>query len=313
MAKRKSTVKIVEGKVVLSDEVLKIIESWKTDENSVWIKEYIKIVLDISNISSDKSRGHHIIPCFMFKDENHKTRIETEELANKIEGNIIELSIYNHIKAHYCLWKIFPNNKDSKKAVQHLCKMENIENLTFDEIKDIAKIEEDCANHNQTKEEMAEKDREYYKNNREDILRKQKDYNKSHKKEVSTRGKKWYKENKERHKIWQQNWNENHKDDIKINAKKYREENKEELNKKKREYDSQICVDPIKQNECSLSALRYRKRFHKSDYKDLNPKDCIIEPLISFEEFQKLDESTQQSLRNSVIKKLESIYPNLFT
>ena len=64
MPKRNSTVKIVDGKVILSQEVLNIIESWRTNENSIYIDEYLKIISSISNIDSKKLRGHHIIPVF---------------------------------------------------------------------------------------------------------------------------------------------------------------------------------------------------------------------------------------------------------
>ena len=55
MPKRNSTVKIVDGKVVLSDEVLNIIESWRTEENSEWVDKYLEIISDPSNIGSKKS------------------------------------------------------------------------------------------------------------------------------------------------------------------------------------------------------------------------------------------------------------------
>ena len=47
MPKRNSTVKIVDGKVVLSDEVLNIIESWRTEENSEWVDKYLEIISDL--------------------------------------------------------------------------------------------------------------------------------------------------------------------------------------------------------------------------------------------------------------------------
>ena len=74
MSRRKSNVKIENGKVVLSDEVLKIIESWRTEENSIWIDKYKLILLDTSNISAEKFRSHHIILVFLFKDEIYSNR-----------------------------------------------------------------------------------------------------------------------------------------------------------------------------------------------------------------------------------------------
>ena len=243
MAKRKSNVKVENSKVLISQEILDYFESVRTEENNEWIDEYFKIISDISNITSDKSRGHHIIPCFQFKDENHKTREETEFLANQVDGNIIELSIYNHIKVHYFLWKIFSNNKDAKKAIQHLCRMENLENLTMNQLDEIAKMEEDCAKKNQTKE----KHKIWYQNNREKVLKQWNVYAKANKEKRKATSKKWYNENKERHKAWQKEWNEKHKEQKEYD-KKYREENKEEISRKKRAYDNQICLDPVKEN-----------------------------------------------------------------
>ena len=276
MAKRKSNVKIENGKVLISQEILDYFENLRTEENSEWINEYFNIISDASNITSCKSRGHHIIPCFQFKDDNHKTREETEFLANQINENIIELSIYNHIKVHYFLWKIFPNSKDAKKAIQHLCRMENLEHLTMEQLDKIAEIEEDCAKKNQTKEERAKKDRIRYQNNRERILKQQKEYGKHHKEQISAKGKKWYNENKERHKLWQKEWNEKHKEEQKEKRKIYWEENRDEFLRKKRVYDSQICLDPIKEKPCTLSALRYRIHSHPDLYKNIIATDCII-------------------------------------
>lgn len=78
MTKRQSNVKIENGKVLISQEILDYFENLRTEENSEWINKYFNIISDASNITSCKSRGHHIIPCFQFKDDNHKTREETE-------------------------------------------------------------------------------------------------------------------------------------------------------------------------------------------------------------------------------------------
>ena len=45
---------------------------------------------------------------------------------------------------------------------------------------------------------------------------------------------------------------------------------------KKRIHNNQKCIDPIKNNECTLSALQKRKRTNKELYKNINPRDCII-------------------------------------
>ena len=162
MPRRNSTVEIKDGKVVFSEEVLNYFEDLRTEENSEWIDKYFNILSDISNMNSSKYRKHHIIPCFSFKDETHKNRKETLPLANNIEGNLIKLSISNHIKAHECLWKIY-NNWNSKQAIQQLCQIENIEDLTFEEINEIARIKEEYSKENLTDEELKEHKRNYNK------------------------------------------------------------------------------------------------------------------------------------------------------
>ena len=143
MPRRNSTVKIVDGKVVFSEEVLEYFKSIRNEENGIWIDKYFKYLSNEENLTAEKYNGHHIIPCFVFKDETHKNRKETEPLADKVEGNIIKISVYNHLLAHYCLWKIY-NNRDSKTTIQRMCK-ENIDSLSENEIKEIAKIQEECS------------------------------------------------------------------------------------------------------------------------------------------------------------------------
>ena len=60
-------------------------ESIRNEENSIWIDKYFEYLSDESNLIATKYRKHHIIPCFSFKDENHKTRKETLSLADKVE------------------------------------------------------------------------------------------------------------------------------------------------------------------------------------------------------------------------------------
>ena len=72
----------------------------KTSEQ---IDKYFNALRDESNLSAKKYNTHHIKPCFTFKDKTHSSREETEPLANKMKENLIKVSIYNHIKAHYFL------------------------------------------------------------------------------------------------------------------------------------------------------------------------------------------------------------------
>ena len=106
MSKRNSTVKIVDGKVVFSQEIIDYFESIKTEENSEWIDKYFEYLSDESNLTATKYNLHHIRPCCTFKDEVHKNRRETQSLGDEFNGNIIKISVYNHLLAHHCLWKI---------------------------------------------------------------------------------------------------------------------------------------------------------------------------------------------------------------
>lgn len=287
MPKRYSTVEIVNGKVVFSDEVLSYFESIRNDENSEWIDEYFKILSNSSNIDSKKSRGHHIIPCLAFKDENHPTRNETEPLANKIKGNVIELSIYNHILVHRCLWKIFKNNKDAKIAYQRLCKQEKIENLTDEQIDKIAKLIEECAKENVTEKERKAKQKKYDDEHKEESKARRE----KRKDEIKIYMKHYYEENKEelkkRAKIRKENnkeiISEKYKIDYHNNKEKYKAKNKLNYNKhredrlkKQNDYDNQMCYDPIARNSCTLNTLNGRKRRHKELYENVIPTQCII-------------------------------------
>ena len=166
MPKRNSNVKIVEGKVVFSEEVLSYFESIRNEENSVWIDKYFEYLSDESNLTATKYNLHHIRPCCTFKDKEHKNRKETLPLGDKFKGNIIKLSVYNHLLAHYCLWKIY-DNWDSKNSIQKMCgQKQYIDNLTENELKEIAKLKEECVKENQTKEEAKQHKKEYYKNHK---------------------------------------------------------------------------------------------------------------------------------------------------
>ena len=163
-----------------SFEVLDYFYSICTDENYEWIGKYFDVLMKEENKSAKKFNKHHIRPCFSFKDKEHKNRKETQKLADKFNDNLIKLSVYNHTIAHYCLWKIF-NNWDSKTAFQRMCnKKDLINNLTENELMEIAKLQEDCAKTNKTEEEIKERKRNYgikYRtNNKEEIVQKKKEY-----------------------------------------------------------------------------------------------------------------------------------------
>ena len=283
MPRRNSTTEIKDGKVVFSKEVLSYFESIRTEENSAWIDKYFEYLSDESNLSAEKYNGHHIIPCFTFKDETHRTRKETEPLANKVEGNIIKLSIYNHILAHYCLWKIF-DNYNSKHAIQYtIGKDREINDLSENQIKEIARIREECAEKNQTEEEMKEKQKEYRMSERgkESQRKRSAKYNNSHKELVSKRKKKYRETHKEERSQYWSEYYKNNKEQVDKTHKKYRDEHKEDYQKYNHEYSEkyfkQVCYDPIKNDYPTLGALRGRIYNHKELYKNIIPTECIIE------------------------------------
>lgn len=146
----------------------------------------------------------------------------------------------------------------------------------------IGKIKEECREKNQTDEEFKLKKKAINK-----------EYNRTYKEEISLKNKIKYEKNREQRIL---------------KARTYREENKDEILAR----GKRASYDLIKNEICTFNALQVRVKRYKEKYKGIKGKYCIIEPLISLEEFQKLDEITQKSLRNSVIKKLESTYPNLF-
>lgn len=283
MPRRNSTVEIKDGKVVFSKEILEYFESIRTEENSIWIDKYFEYLSDEENLSAEKYNGHHIIPCFTFKDETHRTRKETEPLADKVEGNIIKLSIYNHILAHYCLWKIF-DNYNSKYAIQYtIGKDKEINDLSENQIKEIAKIQEECAKTNQTEEERKEREKEYRMSERgkESQRKRSAKYNNSHKELVSKRKKKYRETHKEERSQYWSEYYKNNKEQVDKTHKKYRDEHKEDYQKYNHEYSEkyfkQLCYDPIKNDYPTLGALRGRIYNHKELYKNIIPTECIIE------------------------------------
>ena len=230
--------KIKNGKVVFSDEIIEYYENIRTEENSEWIDGYFDVLSDVSNFDSKKYNQHHIRPCCTFKDENHKNRSQTQELGDAFNGNIIKLSVYNHLFAHYYLWKIF-DDIDLRTAFQRMCgEGKYIDNLTEDEIREIAKLNEECANENKTEEEYKEYRKQWYENNKE---------------ERSKKAKERYEKDKERY-----------------------ENNKEEISKQRKERNQKLCEDPIKGDKCKYSTLNARKYSHPDLYVGIIASKCII-------------------------------------
>lgn len=273
MPRRNSTVKIVDGKVVFSEEVLSYFESIRNEENGIWIDKYFEYLSDESNLTAIKYNLHHIRPCCTFKDEEHKNRNETQPLGDEFKGNIIKISVYNHLLSHYCLWKIY-DDWDSKNAIQKMCGQKKyIGDLSEDELTEIAKLKEECAKENQTEEEKQERRKERYWNDREGAIQ---------------RVNEWVEKNPYRVKKNKDNWYQKNRDDIlkerKDNRPKYleKEQNYRHNHKDKIfERNNRPCRDPIRENEvCTWNALKKRKHRNKKLYKDVILQNCLIKDLI---------------------------------
>ncbi len=281
-----------------SFEVLDYFDSICTDKNYEWIVKYFDVLMKEENKTAEKFNMHHIRPCCTFKDEEIRTRKQTLFLANKFNRNLIKLSIYNHLFAHFYLWKIF-DNRDLKLSFQRMCGQEQyINNLTENELKNIAKLKENCSMKNRTNEEKIRymknwrnknknKIKEYYEKTKDRKKQYKKLYDEKHKEErkeyrlknkekISQQMKNYYEKNKETIDEYQVNYRQEHKDELKNYDKIRRETHKEELKKKRKQYNSQKCIDPIKNDTCSLCALRERIKKHKNIYGNRNASDYII-------------------------------------
>ena len=78
--------------------------------------------------------------------------------------------------AHYHLWKIFPNNKDTKIPLFLMLGELKFEHLSKDKIVEFARIREECRKANLTKEQLKEHKKFYRKNNHNIIAEYNSDY-----------------------------------------------------------------------------------------------------------------------------------------
>ena len=263
-----------------SFEVLDYFYSICTDENYKWIGKYFDVLMKEENKSAKKFNKHHIRPCFSFKDKEHKNRKETQKLADKFNDNLIKLSIYNHTIAHYCLWKIF-NNWDSKTPFQRMCnKKDLINNLTENELKEIAKLQEDCAKTNKTEEEIKERKRnygiKYREENKDDLKQSKHNYyinNMEHEKNRAKEDR--LKLIDEVREYDRERYYKNKEQKLEYAKTRYQEKHDEILEKQKA-LSNQKCYDPKENDFCSLQALQKRKRKDKEKYKDVKPIECLV-------------------------------------
>ena len=85
MPRRNSTVKIVDGKVVFSEEVLSYFEDLRTEENSAWIDGYFDVFLwKIFNNQDLKSAFQRM--CGQRKYIDNLTEKELKEIATLKEN-----------------------------------------------------------------------------------------------------------------------------------------------------------------------------------------------------------------------------------
>jgi len=267
---------------------------------------YIEVLSDISNFDAPKYNIHHIKPVFTFKTEKLNTRRKREKIANKFNGNLIKLSIYNHILAHFYLWKIY-NNYETKNPLKYLFNThKTIDELTENELKNIAILVEEVAKTNLTEEEKKEKQKRYasnrreknklsirksYKKHREKRLAYSQEYRKTHKELISKNGKKWREKNKEHCDEYDKNYYKTHKEE----RKRYKESHKEDISQYRKNRDSRLCLDPITNLPTTFGKLRRMYEKHE-EYKEVDAKKCLITENLEY--YEKLYNNLLQEKEN---------------
>lgn len=234
-------------------------DSITTEENFEWIEKYFDVLMKDENVTAEKFNIHHIRPCCTFKTNSRTKRTETKPLADIFNGNLIKLSVYNHIFAHYYLWKIF-NNRDLKNAFQRMCGQgKYVDNLTEDELKDMARLKEECAKKNIGKTASKKK---YSDNNKEKIKKSRKKYKINNKEKIEEYNKNYNKSDKK--KKVSKNYYERHKNEesyIKSQEKYY---NSEKAKQRREKLNKRRYFDPKTENYYSHRNIVWRlKEFPK--------------------------------------------------
>ena len=292
MSKRNSTAEIKDSKVVFSKEIIDYFDNLRNEENSDWIDKYFEVLTKKENKTAEKFDKHHIVPCALLKDENHKIRSKTVILANEIDGNLVKLSVQNHIIAHYWLWKMFPNNEDVRRPIYLMLGKLDINNLTENELQEFARIQEDCRKANMTEEEKKEYSSQWHLKHKEERnkrarerheiykereVKKSKEWRENNKEERNRKERERYKNNKEKYQKRHKEYYENNKEEINRKERERRKNHKEELSEKEKERRERLCYDPIEEENCNYNTLKYRKSRNKEKYKNVILKDCIIQ------------------------------------
>ena len=107
------------------------------------------------------------------------------------------------------------------------------------------------------------------KKNKEKISKQKKKYREEHKIEIA----RWEEINRESRLEYKRNYNHEHKDEIARKKKEKYLQNRDSIIKN----NHLNCLDPKKKDICTLVALKTRICRNKELYKDINPKDCIIQ------------------------------------
>ena len=115
-----------------------------------------------------------------------------------------------------------------------------------------------------TKEEKKEYNKNYYKENKEDILIQKKGYYINNKEIISEKKKEDRKINKEK---------------ISKQRKENYQNNKGIILKRVNDYNNAFCYDPIKKDTCTRNALNIRKRHNKEIYKNIMISECLIKTI----------------------------------
>ena len=243
MSIKKNMIKIENSKVVFSKEILEYFESLRNEETNKWIDKYIEVLSDTSNFNAPKYNIHHIKPVFTFKTKELNTRRKAEKVANQLCGNRIKLSIYNHILAHFYLWKIYDNH-ETKIPLNYLFKTsKTIDELTEEELKETAKLIEEFSKTNKSR-------KEYYEEHKEEHKERSKKYNENNKEHLKQKRREYYLNNKEYINFKNKENYEKNKEKRLSQSKKYRNEHKKEIKEKASVRENirnhRYCFDPRK-------------------------------------------------------------------
>lgn len=306
MSSLHSTPIIVENQVVFSKEILEYFKSLRNEETNEWVDKYIEVLSDTSNFDAPKYNIHHIKPVFTFKTKELNTRRKAVKIADKFNGNLIKLSIYNHILAHFYLWKIYDNDETKYPLFYLFNTSKTIDELTEDELKIVAELTEDVAKTNLTEEEKKENLRKYantrkdknresvkksYRKHREKRLAYGKEYKKTHKELISENGKKWREKNKEYRSEYDKNYYKTHKEE----RKQYNELHKEDISQYHKDRDSRLCLDPITNLPTTFGKLRRMYEKHE-EYKEVDAKKYLITENLEY--YEKLYNNLLQEKEN---------------